>query len=55
MKEMDPIEYQNRIKAARLLAEWEIGDRSWADRILWAFNNPEAAIRFVNEEKEVYP
>ena len=49
---MDAIEEQNRMKAARLVAEWEIGDRSWADRIIWAYLNPAAAIADIHEQQK---
>ena len=51
IRDIDPIEYQSRIKAARLLAEWEIGDREWADRIVWAFLNPEGVTREVRNQQ----
>lgn len=38
------------LKAARRLAGWEIGDASWANRILNAYFNPEPTNRVLDEE-----
>lgn len=48
----DPIKHQEGMKAARLFAEWNIGGRSWADGIIWAYLNPEAAIRDIHDQQE---
>lgn len=47
----DPIKHQEGMKAARLFAEWNIGDRAWADMIVWAYLNPEVAIRDIRDQQ----
>ncbi|MEI3845353.1 MULTISPECIES: hypothetical protein [unclassified Microbacterium] len=46
----DPIRHQEGMKAARLTSEWRIGDRAWADEIVWAYLHPETAIRSIRDE-----
>lgn len=46
----DPIQHQEGMKAARLTSEWRIGDRAWADEIVWAYLHPETAIRSIRDE-----
>jgi uncharacterized protein (DUF427 family) len=41
---------EDSMKAARLWAEYHIGDASWADDIIWAFEHPADAMRLLNEE-----
>jgi hypothetical protein len=46
MGSLDPLaklvdDYEFRLTAARERAQWELGDPSWADRILAAFGDPE--------------
>lgn len=42
------------IVAARKFAQWEIGDPSWADRIIKAYFDPEFAHRHVDTAKARY-
>lgn len=37
----DSPEYEERMKAARERAEWELGDRSWAGVLVGAFLYPD--------------
>lgn len=46
----DPIKLQAAMKAARLWAEVHLGDRSYADDIIWAFEHPAEAMALLNEE-----
>lgn len=46
----DPIKLQAAMKAARLWAEYHLGDRSHAEDIIWAYEHPEDAMRLLNEE-----
>lgn len=38
------------MKAARNWAEVHLGDASWANDIIWAFEHPAEAMRLLNEE-----
>ena len=49
---MDVITHQAGMKAARLTAEWHLGDRAWGDQIVWAYLNPEAAVREIQYERD---
>lgn len=51
MSTTDPIAMQNSMKAARLWAEVHIGDRSYADDIIWAYEHPAEAMKLLNEEE----
>lgn len=41
---------EDGLRAARRYAEWNLGDPSWANSILWAYQNPEETIRMIEEE-----
>lgn len=51
-KNMPPEEYIKRRDAAGDVAEWYLGDRSWAWTILAAFCLPDQALRDLECEKE---
>lgn len=38
------------LTVARRFARWHLGDPSWAGEILWAYANPEAASKKLDEE-----
>lgn len=40
------------VAAARAVAGWYLGYRSWADDLLDAYLNPEAALELLKKEKE---
>jgi L-rhamnose isomerase len=40
------------LAAAREVAQWEIGSRAWADRLISAYLNPEEAQRALKAEKD---
>jgi len=39
-------------RAARAIAQWEIGDSSWADVIIGALKNPAATMEYLAEERK---
>lgn len=41
---------QDNMKAARAWAEYHIGDASWANDIIWAYENPDMAMALLNED-----
>lgn len=41
---------ENGLNAARRLAGWELGDASWAYRIIRAYLNPEEANAFLDAD-----
>ncbi len=43
--------HDDRLSAARDIAEWDLGDPSWADSLIAAYCNPEQAIERLKEEK----
>jgi len=45
-------EVEERMKAARARAEWELGDASWAGVIVGAFLHPEDDTIALDREKE---
>lgn len=40
---------EGSMKAARLWAEVHLGDRSYADEIIWAYEHPEEAYGLLSE------
>lgn len=44
-------DHEERLAQARAVAEWELGDGSWADVIVTAYLNPEAAAAELTREK----
>lgn len=50
MSTTDPIAMQNSMKAAREWARYHIGDASWANDIIWAYEHPSEAMKLLNEE-----
>lgn len=49
---MGATEEEFRIKAARRLSEYYIGNPRWASDIIWAYKNPEAAMNMLDREEE---
>jgi uncharacterized protein (DUF427 family) len=47
-----PILKSERIKAAREYAYQKLGDSSWADNILWAYNNPREVFEYIERVKD---
>lgn len=45
-----PVLRQERIRAARAYAERKLGDPSWADNILWAYENPRETIDYLERK-----
>lgn len=43
-------QHEAGVSAARRLAGWEIGDPTWADRIIDAYLNPEQAEQRLDED-----
>lgn len=39
--------------AMRAVARWQIGDDYWADRLMWAYNNPDEANDYLKRERDV--
>lgn len=46
---MLPMNEGDSMKAARLWAEVHLGDRSYANDIIWAFEHPDDAMEILNE------
>lgn len=44
-----PILKKERIEAARAYALEKLGDASWADNIIWAYENPRETIEYINK------
>lgn len=44
-----------RLEAARAVAEWNLGSKAWADRIITAYLNPTQAMHDLREEKAPEP
>lgn len=44
--------YQDRMRAARRRAQWELGDPDWAEVIVGAFLCPEGDAAALEDEKE---
>lgn len=42
---------QKGLNAARQVAQWHLGDPTWADRIIGAYINPEAGLDRLRGEK----
>jgi hypothetical protein len=42
------------MRAARRYATWYLGYPEWADNILHAYNNPEAAMKQIDGDKAQY-
>lgn len=46
-----PILEKERIEAARAYAYEKLGDASWADNILWAYDNPREVLHYIKKVK----
>lgn len=49
-REREPDPY----RVARLWAQWHLGSPTWADNILFAYNNPEKALADLNAKRAEY-
>lgn len=47
-------DYDKRLRAARARAGWELGDPSWANVIIHAFEFPTGDAQMLREEKARY-
>lgn len=48
-----PILQKEKIEAARAYAFEKLGDASWADNILWAYENPREAQNYLRAKRNV--
>lgn len=48
----DRVEYQKRIRAARARAQWELGNSTHADVIIYAFLHPDEDTAALKEDME---
>jgi len=47
-----PVLESERVRAARQFALQRLGDSSWADLILWSYNNPKRIQEILKIERE---
>lgn len=47
-------EHERRMAVTRKLATWRLGDPSWADLLVGAYEDPSATERLLDEEKARY-
>jgi hypothetical protein len=47
-----PADHDERLKAARERARWEIGDPSWADTLIAAYLHPDEDREALRQEEE---
>lgn len=50
-----PPDHGKRIGAARALMAWELGSPSWADRVMYAYENPDESNAALDAEKNELP
>lgn len=47
---LQPADHEERMSAARRVAQWRLGDGAWADEIVEAYRDPDAAHEYMDRE-----